>query len=215
MTLPIEGASGPSGSRRWKGSSGMKGASFLPLPLVSSVPPEWRMMLSGGQRRRLLRDANAAIAALNWMHGDGRRSDVAYPLSAKTEGKILRLQHDVLQRVFHHSLRWVDIDSAVNRDEALAKLLKGRAGYAPAGSTNIGSYEYSRVSLPEDVADAPALIDTLPAEARHFLEEFSDRMLLPESEAFCIREAVGVPGCHTDPKLLRSPHSYGKFVRKQ
>ena len=88
--------------------------------------------------------------------------------SAATSKKVQWLQRDVLQRVLHCSLRWIDVDSAITEKEALAKLLKGKAGYAPAASTNIGSYEYSRVSLPESVLDAPSVLSMLPAEARIF-----------------------------------------------
>ena len=62
---------------------------------------------------------------------------------------------------------WVDADSAVDKREALAKLLKGRTGHAPGVSSNVGSYEYSRFSLPDSVVDASPRIDILPAEAKN------------------------------------------------
>ena len=49
------------------------------------------------------------------------------------------------QRVIIAALRWVDADSAVDEDEALAKLLKGRTGYASGVSSNVGSCGYLRV----------------------------------------------------------------------
>ena len=91
------------------------------------------------------------------------------------------------QRVLHSALRWIDVDSAITEKEALAKLLKGKAGYAPDASTSVGSYEYSRVSLPDSVQGAPSQAQMLPAEARIFLEEFATKMLLPPSEAARIR----------------------------
>ena len=65
----------------------------------------------------------------------------------------------------------------------MAKLLKGRTGYAPGVSSNVGSYEYSRFSLPDSVVDAPPLIDLLPADAKTFLQELQSRMLLPPEVA--------------------------------
>ena len=66
---------------------------------------------------------------------------------------------------------WVNADSAVNEHGAFAKLLKGRTGYASGVSSNVGSCEYSRVSLPDSVVDEPPLTEMLLAEARIFLEE--------------------------------------------
>ena len=43
------------------------------------------------------------------------------------------------------------LNSAVDEHEALAKLPKERTGHAPGVSSNVGSYEYSRVSLPDSV----------------------------------------------------------------
>ena len=64
------------------------------------------------------------------------------------------LRADVQQRVIPAAMRWVDADSAVDEHEASAKLLKGRRGHAPGVSSNVGSYEYSLVSLPDWVVDA-------------------------------------------------------------
>ena len=91
----------------------------------------------------------------------------------------------MLQRVFRAARRWVDVDSAITESEALARLLKGRSGYAPGVSSNVGSYEYSRVSLPESVLDAPLLLTMLPAEAKTYLEEYESRMLLPPGGRSC------------------------------
>ena len=78
-------------------------------------------------------------------------------------------------------MRQHDVDCAVGEEEAFAELLKGTAGYAPLGSTSMGSCECSRVGLPDSGLDAPGLAQMLPAEARNVLEEYSTRMLLPRS----------------------------------
>ena len=78
------------------------------------------------------------------MHGeDGRPRDS----SSFSEDKNQCLRADVQQRVILAATCWVDADSAVEEHEALAKLLKGRKGYAPGVSSNVGSYGFSRVSL--------------------------------------------------------------------
>ena len=135
-------------------------------------------------------------------------------LSCATEDNIQCLRADVKQRVILAAVRWVDADSAVDEHEALAKLLKGRTGCALGVSSNVGSYEHSRVSLPDSVVDAPPLIEMLPAEARFFLEEFQSRMLLPPEVAAVIQEVTGELGCHDDPPLLSSARSYARLVRQ-
>ena len=67
------------------------------------------------------------------------------------------LTNDVRQRVLQCSLRWIDVDSAIDPNEALAKLLKGKSGYDPLPDSTVDSFEYARVSLPDDVNDAPSL----------------------------------------------------------
>ena len=68
--------------------------------------------------------------------------------------------------------------------------------------------------LPGPVVDAPSPIEMLPAEARMFLEEFQSRMLLPLEVAVVIQEVRWEPGCHNDPRLLRSARSCARLVRQ-
>ena len=130
--------------------------------------------------------------ALNWMHGEETRPPALPSSVVASEDKNQRLRADVQQRVITAALRWVDADSAVDGHQALAKLQKGSTSYASGVSSNVGSYESSRVSLPDSVVDAPPLIDILPAKAHIFLEEFRSRMLLPEVAA-AIQEIRGEP----------------------
>ncbi|CAK0906248.1 unnamed protein product, partial [Prorocentrum cordatum] len=208
-----EGGGCPTVSRRTKGSSGLRGSACLPIAPLAALPDDWCDGLTPGQRRRWLRDDNAACKSLNYLHGGEHRSGTA-PEGSVSQRRMDLIRADVQQRVFSAARRWIDVDSAITEQEALAKLLKGKAGYAPLGSTSMGSYECSRVSLPDYVLDAPSLAQMLPAEARIFLEEYSTKMLLPPREAALIRELHGLPGCHTDPLLLQRPRSYAKFVRR-
>ena len=160
--------------------------------------------LDGGRRRRLLRDVNGACNALTCMDRENSRRAARPPTLVATEDKNQCLRADVQQRVILAAMRWVDADSAVDEHEASAKLLKGRTGYAPGVSSNVGSYEYWRVSLPDSVVDAPPLVEMLPVEARIILEQFQSRMLLPPRIAAVFQEVPGELGCHNDPRLLRS-----------
>ena len=98
------------------------------------------------------------------MHGEDSPPAARPPSLVASEDKNQCLRADVQQRVILAAMRWVDADSGVDEDEALDKLLKGRRGYAPGVSSNVHSCEYSRVSLPDSVVDAPPLIEMLPAE---------------------------------------------------
>ncbi|CAK0824653.1 unnamed protein product, partial [Prorocentrum cordatum] len=180
---------------------------------AAALPPEWCEGLSAAQRRRWLRGGNAACESLSYLHGGIHRGGRA-PVSSASQMKMDAISADAQQRVFSAARQWIDVDSAVSEEEAFARLLKGKAGYAPLGSTSMGSYEYSRVSLPDSVVDAPSLASMFPAQARQYLEELASRMLLPPREAALMRELDGLPGCHTDPLLLQRPRSYGKFVRR-
>ncbi|CAK0900961.1 unnamed protein product [Prorocentrum cordatum] len=130
--------------------------------------------LSAAQRRRWLRGGNAACESLNYLHGGIHRGDRA-PASLTSQMKMDAISADVQQRVLSAARRWIDVDSAVSEEEALARHLKGKAGHAPLGSTSVGSYEHSRVSLPDSVVDAPFLATMLPAQAKQCIEELASR----------------------------------------
>eukprot|EP00959_Pyramimonas_sp_CCMP1952_P086743 1814098-Pyramimonas_sp.AAC.1 len=76
----------------------------------------------------------------------------------------------------------------------------------------MGSYEHSRVSLPDSVVDAPSLATTLPAQARLYLEELATRMLLPHQEAALIRELDGLPAAEElrEVRAARARHRPGQ-----
>ena len=107
----------------------------------------------------MLRDVNGACRAL---HGEETRPSARPPSRVASEDKNQRLRVDVQQRVILAALRWVESDSALDEHETSAKLLKGRTGYASGVSSNVGPYEYSRVSLPDSVVVAPPLLEMLP-----------------------------------------------------
>ena len=83
--------------------------------------------LGPGQRRRLLRDYNACVRGLNYLHGGDRR-DAQRPFPNKaTAEKMASLRQDVQQRVLSAARRWVDVDSAVHSNEALASFCEAVA----------------------------------------------------------------------------------------
>ena len=99
MTSWRSGTGRPTGPWGPQGNQGETGAGFLPLPPLRTLPEEWTSGLSKGQAARLLRDSNAAIWSLNWMHGEGRRPISEARCSPATQDKMGRLRWDVQQRV--------------------------------------------------------------------------------------------------------------------
>ena len=71
------------------------------------------------------------------MHGEDSRPAARLPSLEASEDKNRCLRADVQQRVILAAMRWVDADTAVDEHEALAKLLKGRTGYAPGVSSKV------------------------------------------------------------------------------
>ena len=54
----------------------------------------------------------------------------------------------------------------------------------------------------------------VPAEAELVLEVVQSRRLLPLEVAAAIHEVRGEPGCHDDPRMLRSARSYAPLVHQ-
>ncbi|CAK0828217.1 unnamed protein product [Prorocentrum cordatum] len=148
MTPLTEGDDGPTVARGPR-----RACAFLPSPRLraAGLPAE----LTGERRRRLLRDIEAAIDALNWMRGSACRP-IPRRISAATERSNLVLQVDVRQRAVQAAARWSDVNSAGSERGFLARHLQGRSGHAPSPPCSVGSYEYSKASLPGDLRDAPA-----------------------------------------------------------
>ena len=115
------------------------------LPCLQELPASCSAGLTGGQRRRFFRDVNEACRALYWMHGEETRPRDLPPSLDKNQC----LRADLQQRVILAALRWVDADNVVDENEPLANLLKGSTSYALGVSSNVGSNEYSRVSIPD------------------------------------------------------------------
>ena len=184
MTCPTEGVDCRPNSCRTKNPARSRSEGIFPLPQLLELSAWSPDGLTEVQRRRLLRDASRAYHALNWMQGEGHRPS---PLVV-SEDKIQCLRADVQQRVILAALQWIDADSAADEHETLASLLKGRTGHVLGVSSTVASNEYSRVSLPDSVVDAPPLIEMLPAEAKVCLEEFQSRMLLPPEVTAVIGE---------------------------
>ena len=122
------------------------------------------------------------------MHGAFFRPVYGVGQSSHTRNRIGKLQYDVQQRILEAARFWLDVDSAVSKVGAFEELLKGKAGYSTAGLTTMAPYEYSAVSLPSGVLDAPFLKDMLQLQAKQFLLEYDTRMLRSPTEVSVNKE---------------------------
>ena len=199
-----------------KGQNPTLGCGLFPLPTVVSLDDSVTAGLGRRQRRRLQRDTAAALRGLNYLHGEGHRQRRAVTPSDATLERVRLLHEQSLHDVAVAARRWIDVDCATPPREAHNQLLKGRGGYvaAAASQANLAPYEYSLLSVPECVADAPFLADILTAEACKTLEGYEKYMLRPREDVARIREERGAPGRHVDPTLLRSPRAYAKLVKR-
>ena len=118
----------PSGSRRTKGASRQSSEGICPLPLLRGLPAWSSGGSTGGQRRRLLRDVNGTCRACNWMHCEENRPAARPRSLVASEDNNPFIRVDVQRRAILAALRWVDADSAVDENEALAKRSRRRSG---------------------------------------------------------------------------------------
>ena len=184
MSAPGRGDGWPNRRLVTSGSGG-HGDTIFPLPRVPlSVFGE----VDGARRqRRLGRLANDAVNALNWLHGAAHREPGS--LSSTSLLRQSGLQAEVQHRVVRSSLEFPDLVCAPVGWEALNELLKGRTSYAGGGSSaTVAPFEYSRVSVPNSVANAPLVVDLLPAEDAETLRGYEGRMLRPAAEQAALEQ---------------------------
>ena len=83
---------------REKGISRHRNEGIFPLPPFRELLVWSSRGLTGGQRRRLLRDVHGACNAFNWTHGEDSRTVARPPSLVAREDKHQNLRADVLQR---------------------------------------------------------------------------------------------------------------------
>ncbi|CAK0838221.1 unnamed protein product, partial [Prorocentrum cordatum] len=101
----------------------------------------------GGWRTR-------ALSSLNWMHGADRRPPPAAP-SWATRCRVAELQHATQRRAQPLAASWGGPDSAEDSQQCLARLLRGRGGYAQLAHATLTPFSHARLSIPDDLAGSP------------------------------------------------------------
>ena len=104
----------------------------------------------------------------------------------------------------------VDAERALEPQEALRSLLRGRSPYGTAASSTLAPFSDSCSSVPADVHGSPSISDVCSAQVSNYLEGFASKMLRPALEVKAMDEAMGAAGVYTDPiwsMTLRSGRS--------
>ena len=160
-------------------------------------------------RRRRLHDrlVNEAVTSLNWLAGAPVGSSTV-PTSA--------VQLDVMQRIdgqvgdIVQPMRGVELQPP---HSALRELMRGRSPYLGGPPEDVlAPFRPGLPSLPDSIAEAPALHQLLRGRARQYVEGQGERMLR-DRESVCevLERCPRVP--FSEPSLVRSRRRYGDFAR--
>ena len=152
-----------------------------------------------------------ATSALNFLHGERSRPVATRAPAGSFKRKI---SQQLTQQHFQRSARrWVGCRGALEPQEALTGLLRGRSPYGAAQSTaNLASFS-SRLTLPADLASGPFVADTLDVHASNQLKCFTTEMLRPSAEYKAAASLHPVVG-YTDPILKSNRRIYLQLVRR-
>ena len=183
---------------------------LFPLPSAASVQPT---LLDSRRGRAQAREADATIAALNWL-SLGRSSK---PVPGNSTGE----QKSAVDRVVQRAAELASPPECKYGNDALTALLAARASpmydvtSSGCGSAqgSLAPYRRSRVGRPDSVVGAPRLSDVVADDARGYLSGKYERMLLGDTTVFELDEILGPAGMYMDGVLKNSPRHYHKFIR--
>ncbi|OLQ04427.1 hypothetical protein AK812_SmicGene12519 [Symbiodinium microadriaticum] len=179
---------------------------LFPLP----VPPEVQRMKAVSRRSsqkialavQHSRRCREAVMALNRLAGFSETSNSSFCPDD--------LQQEVLHRVSYLSGLCQDVGSLGKVPEpeaALKALLRGRTEYGSALPTSLATCSLERISLPEDVSDAPPVESLLDEETRRYLQ-CPKHMLMPDAQGASDFQP------YWDPLLRRDYSLYKRLIRK-
>ena len=193
-----------SGHARPAASSGCR--DIFPLPMPPEVKRIRRVSRRDSQKiAREVQDSRRcreAVASLNWLAGRDGQQNSLLSLDA--------LQTEVLRRVRYLSGLCHDkgsLDRVPTPEAALSALLRGRSEYGSDPPTALATCSLERISLPENVANAPSVESLLDESALRYLQ-CPEHMLKPEGEGALDFQP------YWDPLLRKDASLYKRFIRK-
>ena len=174
----------------------------FPLPPLSSVR-------GATLSATAFRYVSECIDSLNWMQGCGHRP--AAKAHRGSEAKEDNLHAESHLALLQAGERWSLAGEAPSQQDAWNSMMKGRGDYAATAHSSMATYEPSRLSVPESVADGPGLAALLPVLEKERLAGFKKMMLRSPGEVALLEKEFGPPGRHTDPKLGHR-RTYLRFI---
>ena len=175
----------------------------------------WR--LSRRERAQACLDAEHAVRALNWMAGNPLRSNADGDVPGPSADKIGAVQEVGYTNIAKAVVDVRDAESSCAAEGAYKELLRGRGGDYVAAATaqaSLATFQSRRVSIPEDVHNAPRIELIIPPLAQQYLEEYEQRMLRGKDEKARIDEECGPAKKHNDARLFGSRGLYRAYVRR-
>ena len=170
-----------------------------------------RRGLDEAETKKLQYLVDRAARGLNFMHGE---LDRPVPVTeAGGTGKRHVLQKLTQRRLEESARSWISAVSALDAEESLRGLLKGRSVYDIGGCPNLASYSSARLKLPEGLDNSPYIEDVCSVPASNMLKDFVGNMLRPSAEARAIKESFPVIG-HVDPILRNNRAKYIQLLKK-
>ena len=183
---------------------------LFPLSNASHVQPT---LLDSRRGRAHAKEADATIAALNWLSLG--RSAKPVPCNFSPE------QKSAVERVVERASELASPLGCKYGNDALTALLAARAApmydvtSSGCGSAqgSLAPYRRSRVARPDSVSGAPRLRDVIADGARGYLSGNYERMLLDDATVSELNDILGPPGMYVDGVLKKSPRHYYRFIR--
>ncbi|CAK0879749.1 unnamed protein product [Prorocentrum cordatum] len=151
------------------------GGQVYPVPGLRELDADVASRLGRRDRPRVRRLANEGLSSLNWMRGADRRPPPAAP-SWATRCRVAELRRETQRRAQLLAASWGGPDSAKDSQQCLARLLRGRGGYAQLAHATLTPFSHARLSTPDDLAGSPRVLSLLSEAARIQLKDFESYM---------------------------------------
>ena len=189
------------------GTSSIELANVFPLPLMRAPPGRGRRAT---RRLRHARECNETLEGLNWFAGfmPNQPAENSFPCNA--------FQEKVWARVDQLVYEMGPPSETPSSQAAFQELLRGRSvyGIGADGGLSLATFRSpSQVSMSDDVASVPSVLDLVP-DSDHYFGQGMQRMLRTCDDYKELCEKLGPVKVYTDRKLLASREKYLSLIRR-
>ncbi|CAK0790584.1 unnamed protein product, partial [Prorocentrum cordatum] len=190
-----------------------RGGQIYPLPQLRELGADIAAPLGRRDRARVRRLANGRLASLKWLPGAERRPPSGPP-SRAARRRVSELQCETQRRAQLLAASWGGPACAEDSQQRLARLLRGRGGYAQLVHATLAPFPNARLSVPDDPAGSPRVVDLLPEVEQIQLKDFESHTMRSPQEADEINARCGPVRPCMDPVLRRKRPAYIGLVKR-